>query len=90
VNSAKLYLLLCQHCGWKKITDGSDLENMTEVQSCESCGGSKKYKCNQCGYVIQVAKAHIDTKTDYMKKKDKEQSNNDDLDDPENGIINIF
>lgn len=55
--AVKLYLLFCSNCSYKKLTDGSDLANLTEVKTCRDCGGSRKFKCPKCGYVIRVSKA---------------------------------
>lgn len=30
--SVKLYRLLCQHCNWRRITDGSDVSDLVEIK----------------------------------------------------------
>ena len=67
----RLYQLFCQHCNFKKLTDGSDLANYTEVRSCQSCAGGRQFKCAKCGYLMKVSRASTNTMTDEMKALEK-------------------
>lgn len=57
--TTRLYLLLCNHCKYKKLTDGSDVAFLTEVKTCKDCGGSRTFKCPKCGYLLRTTKAPI-------------------------------
>ncbi len=61
--SVSLYLLYCQHCAFKKITDGSDLADFKEVKTCKDCGGARQFKCPGCGYLLRATKAATSTVT---------------------------
>lgn len=62
------YLLMCQNCGTKHYTDGSDTSNLVEVKSAplparangkDSSSFSaipKKYKCFNCGFVFKISR----------------------------------
>lgn len=67
----KLYQLFCSHCLYKKLTDGSDLANLTEVKTCKECGGSRQFKCPKCGYLMRVTKAQVSTSDEAMKEMEK-------------------
>ena len=67
----KLYQLFCSHCLYKKLTDGSDLANLTEVKTCRDCGGSRQFKCNRCGFLLKVTKASVATTDESMKAMEK-------------------
>ena len=69
--SVSLYLLYCQHCAFKKITDGSDLANFKEVKTCRDCGGARQFKCPGCGYLLRATKAATATVTDGKKHLEK-------------------
>jgi len=69
--AVKLYLIFCSHCSYKKLTDGSDLTNLVEVKTCKDCGGSRQFKCPDCGYLMRVSKASQATKDSsslYLKQ----------------------
>lgn len=72
--SVKLYLLFCSHCSYKRTTDGTDLANLREVKTCKSCGGSRQFKCPQCGYLIRATKANTDTQDQGMLAAKKQQA----------------
>lgn len=57
--SIKLYLLQCQTCDYKRFTDGSDISDLTEIVTCKSCGGAKKFKCPRCGRLIKTKKIQV-------------------------------
>lgn len=50
------YLLLCEFCNWRKVTDGTDIKDMKEVKTCTSCHGARQFKCPGCGRLIRVRK----------------------------------
>ena len=60
---AQLYILYCNNCSFKKLTDGSDFVNYVEVTTCVSCAGGRKFKCPKCGYLMKASKAGVSTKT---------------------------
>lgn len=74
-----LYVLNCQHCHFKKLTDGSDLVNYVEVKTCQSCSGSRRFKCPKCGYLMKVSSANVKTVNssqkflDLLKSKETEK-----------------
>ena len=41
--SRKLYQLYCQYCNWKKITDGSDIDNLVEMKTSPVPGAAPKW-----------------------------------------------
>ena len=66
--SVKQYILFCHVCGWKKLTDGSDLQDMVEVKTCNHCSGARQFKCPGCGRLVRAAGARTATRTDGQKK----------------------
>lgn len=54
--SVSKYILKCHTCGYKRWTDGTDIDDLVMVETCKSCSGSKKYKCSGCGYLIKPIK----------------------------------
>jgi len=68
--SAK-YILFCHVCGWKKLTDGSDLQNMVEVKTCNHCSGARQFKCPGCGRLVRAAQARTETVTDGQESAKK-------------------
>ncbi len=58
------YILFCHVCGWKKLTDGSDLQNMVEVKTCSHCSGARQFKCPGCGRLVRAAQVRTSTTTD--------------------------
>lgn len=54
--STTKYILMCNHCSYKRWTDGTDLDDLVMVETCKSCSGSKKFKCPECGYLIKPIK----------------------------------
>ena len=53
----RIYILICNHCGKKILTDGSILPSLTPIISCTSCHGKKLYRCTSCGYAMTLSKA---------------------------------
>ena len=65
------YILFCHVCGWKRLTDGSDLQNMVEVKTCNHCSGARQFKCPGCGRLVRAAQARTTTVTDAQESAKK-------------------
>lgn len=52
----KLYLLKCDHCGWRMFSDGSDesFASLYEYQGCQNCGGGRIFRCQGCGFQVRA------------------------------------
>ncbi len=59
-----VYYLKCDHCNYRRWSDGSyeSIQDLKEVVLCPKCHGPKKFKCNQCGFVIK-AKRYVEPPT---------------------------
>ena len=66
--SVQHYILLCSVCGWKRLTDGTDIDDLVEVKNCRHCSGGRQFKCPSCGRLVKAAKARVATVTDADKK----------------------
>jgi DNA-directed RNA polymerase subunit RPC12/RpoP len=55
---AKVFYLKCDHCTFKDWSDGSDesFKKFVEVVTCKNCGGPRKIKCPQCGFLVKARK----------------------------------
>lgn len=65
--SEQHFVLICQHCNFKRVVSSSELSEFREVVTCKTCSGAKKYKCPECGYLIRLAKAPLSTVPDSIK-----------------------
>jgi hypothetical protein len=49
------YIIFCS-CGFRRVSDGSAeaTSDLKEVVLCAKCGGSKNFKCPQCGFIAKA------------------------------------
>lgn len=68
------YQLICNHCSYKVLTDGSEnLKELIEIPTApiqkkgkDFLNQTKKFKCPKCGYIFHISKL----KSDENKKDD--------------------
>ena len=66
---AIVFQLFCDYCGWKRLSDGKDLSDLTEVNLCSTCSGGRRFKCPRCGRVAKIRKL------DYPQVKSSDDAN---------------
>jgi DNA-directed RNA polymerase subunit M/transcription elongation factor TFIIS len=82
-------MLLCQNCGNKHFTDGSDTSNLVEVKTAppprhangtskDTCDLPKKFKCFKCGYVFKIVKLTSEVKKERVVDEKEEKFDGDD------------
>lgn len=49
------YIISC-NCGFRRVSDGSAeaTADLREVVLCAKCGGSKTFKCPNCGFIAKA------------------------------------
>ena len=52
--AVKLYKLYCEICNWKRITDGSDIQDLYEIKTSPIPGGVPKYDKESKTYTIKI------------------------------------
>lgn len=61
--STVYFLLKCNKCGWGRRSTGlsEDLKTLSEVKTCNNCGGARKFKCPKCGQIVKMIRVKNDT-----------------------------
>lgn len=55
MDPTKPFLLKCDHCEFKRWSDlGDDIKDLYQIGGCKNCGGPRKYRCPQCGFVVKA------------------------------------
>ena len=57
--SLKLYQLYCEICGWKRITDGSDISDLYEIKCADMPTGAPKYDTLEKKTVVPPLKKRL-------------------------------
>jgi hypothetical protein len=73
------YLLICQNCGQKHFTDGSNLDGLVEVKNNadlmkpnkEIYPLPRKFRCNSCGYLFKTTKIIEEKKKEIPRKEEE-------------------
>lgn len=93
------YMLICQHCGHKHFTDGSDTTDLIEVPTAsppkhangtskDICDLPKKFKCYKCGYVFKIVKLNQEMPKPTQKEKNLESIEEDYFNKWNNEVLN--
>ena len=62
-------MLQCSNCNYRRFSDGTDIQDLVEVKTCQSCGTlSKKFKCPGCGHVIKGKRVQAEDPTDNQRQ----------------------
>lgn len=52
------FIIRCLKCRWAKLSTGlsNDLQDLKEIESCESCGKPRAFRCPKCGLPAKMTR----------------------------------
>jgi DNA-directed RNA polymerase subunit RPC12/RpoP len=77
-----MYILLCEFCGWKLITEGTEFIDLVKYKSPPRVAKAQKngYKCPDCGRIIFARKTsdpqqELDDNNEIGQRRDEGEEN---------------